>query len=140
MQWLSVEGQLFQLDDAIASEDQKIRDYLSCFLPDMGNAQIIREPGKPILVSKAPGKKGSTLPLDVLKDAPEEVNPAVLCARRMQALELMGQLTPLTLAEHYEEIQSSSTLGLQWASFVEESLKTLKESVPVPSKQIPLGF
>ena len=134
-----MEGAQIEVSDEVAKDDNLIRDALADFCPDAATAQIVREEGKPITVCKRSGPKGSTI-LKALLDAPEEVNPAVAMAWRIQNLERRQELDPAVLSQMHSEIAQAIASGLEQAQEVNSSLKALISSNPVASSTIPLGF
>ncbi|WP_019505892.1 hypothetical protein [Pleurocapsa sp. PCC 7319] len=87
-------------------------------------------------------------PLEYLCSSPETINPAIVTARKIQHLELSGQVTPEMMAELAKEAKSAIALRALPKAIVEGkqaitnygySLEQLKLANSQPNK-IPWGF
>ncbi len=78
-------------------------------------------------------------PLEYLCSSPETINPAIVTARRIQHLELSGQVTPEMMEELAKEAKSAITQGKQAIADYHYSLQQLKSSSP-QANCIPWGF
>ena len=78
-------------------------------------------------------------PLEYLRSSPETINPAIATARKIQHLELSGQVTPEMMAELAKEAQAAIAQGKQAIADYNYSLKLLKSAI-TQSNRIPLGF
>ncbi len=78
-------------------------------------------------------------PLEYLYLSPETINPAIVTARKIQHLELSGQVTPEMMEELAKEAQSAIAQGKQAIADYNYSLQRLKSSSP-QSNCIPWGF
>ncbi|MCC0178904.1 hypothetical protein I4641_18205 [Waterburya agarophytonicola K14] len=78
-------------------------------------------------------------PLEYLCSSPETINPAIVTARKIQHLELSGQVTPEMMAELAKEAKSAIAEGKQAITNYGYSLEQLKLANSQPNK-IPWGF
>lgn len=78
-------------------------------------------------------------PLEYLCSSPETINPAIVTARKIQHLELSGQVTPEMMAELAKQAKTAIAEGKQTISDYNHSLEKLKLANPQPN-QLPWGF
>jgi hypothetical protein len=96
---ITTDGSEFQLSDEIAGNNEKLREALSPFYPELANAEIERElvDGTWIVkVTKRAGTKGSgsSPVLRVLMAAREEINPALVWQEKLKQIEEKGGTLP----------------------------------------------
>jgi hypothetical protein len=78
-------------------------------------------------------------PLEFLINAPEEVNPALFMCRKLQRLELSGELDSATMKEMVKAIELAISKGTDDVRAVEQTKERLLNSRSVASA-IPMGF
>lgn len=78
-------------------------------------------------------------PVEFLCSSPETINPAIVTARKIQHLELSGQVTPEMMAELAKEAKAAIAEGKQAITNYGYSLEQLKLANSQPNK-IPWGF
>ncbi|MEQ9671177.1 hypothetical protein [Coleofasciculus sp. G2-EDA-02] len=78
-------------------------------------------------------------PLEFLINAPEEVNPALSMCRRLQRLELSGELDSTTMKEMAKAIEVAISKGTDDVKAVEQTKEQLLNSRSVAGA-IPEGF
>ncbi|MEO0928993.1 MAG: hypothetical protein AAFR62_08745 [Cyanobacteria bacterium J06629_2] len=78
-------------------------------------------------------------PLEYLCSSPKTINPAIVTARKIQHLELSGQVTPEMMAELAKEAKAAIAEGKQAITNYSYSLEQLKLANSQPNK-IPWGF
>lgn len=135
---IEFEGQQHRVEEEIAADDKRLRELLSTVYPDMANSVIERKPGEIIRITKRAGPKGST-PLEALIDAPEEINPALSMCRRIQRMELMGQLNYEQIDALSREIEEAIELGTESTISIRKTLQLLQSCQPTTGP-IPHGF
>ena len=113
---LKIEQQELELDDALAANDELLRQGLAPFYPFINNALIERKTDKDgqlvIEVVKRAGTKGATsTSLSVLIDTPEAVNPAITLAWQLKQREAIGQIETVNLVQMYEQIDDAISEG-----------------------------
>ncbi|MEH1780877.1 MAG: hypothetical protein V7L26_17540 [Nostoc sp.] len=78
---IKLDGQDINIDDAIARSDEDLKSVLVPFYPQLANAQITREttPDGLLIVKmiKQAGPKGNETTIESLKNAPNQLNPAI---------------------------------------------------------------
>lgn len=57
----SLEGQVFPVEDNIAQDDEKLKDFLRPHIPNIESAQIFRDADKPVEIILKAGTKGTKL-------------------------------------------------------------------------------
>lgn len=128
------EGQQHWIPEAIAFDDQLLRDAFTPLCAELANADIERKPGEPIHIIKKPGKKGASS-VDSLIVAPEEINPAVqMCQRQVITgidWQNAGQLSV--------QIEEAIAAGTEFSESLNQTLKSLTACTPT-SSVIPEGF
>jgi hypothetical protein len=146
---IHLEGQEIPIDDAIASDDQKLRDALIPFYPDAAQAEIAREAkeGQMIVrMVKRAGTKGISSGtgtqnvLNQLLKAESELNPALQLGWQLKQLELMGKLDLGTLLPLQDSIQKAIAQGETEVKQVETALRLLKAAQPIRASIILPGF
>jgi hypothetical protein len=142
---ISTDGTEFELKDDIARDDQRLREALTPFYPEMANAEITRSEldGKLIVtMAKRAGTKGFSRSdvLTVLRNAMETVNPAVLMQDKLRQMEELGELDVRKLMRLQPEIRRAMNDGQKQIEEVKASFKLLGEGMPVAARSIPVGF
>lgn len=79
------------------------------------------------------------IPLEFIINAPEEVNPALSMCRRLQRLELSGELDSTTMKEMAKAIEVAISKGTDDVKAVEQTKEQLLNSRSVAGA-IPEGF
>ncbi len=142
---ISTDGVEFEVKDDIARDDQRLREALTPFYPEMANAEITRseQDGRLIVtMAKRAGTKGFSRSdvLTVLRNAVETVNPAVLMQDELRRMEERGELDVRKLMRLQPEIRRAMNDGQRQIEEVKASLKLLGEGRSVAAKSIPVGF
>ncbi|MBD2228148.1 hypothetical protein H6G08_27310 [Calothrix anomala FACHB-343] len=132
------EGQQHWIPEAIAIDDQLLRDAFTPLCAELANADIERQPGKPIHIIKKPGKKG-TFSLDCLIVAPEEINPAVQMCYQMRQRQAIAGIDWQNAEQLSIQIEEAIASGTKFSHSLNQTLKSLKASTPT-SSVIPEGF
>lgn len=135
---IEIEGQQIPVDEEIASDDNLLRQLLRPYYPDASNAKIDRKEGEIIKVVKVAGPKGTT-PLEMLLDAPETVNPALVVCRKVQRQELTTALDYDSMKQLAAEIDEAIEIGTTEVEAVNRSIAVLQKSAPAPGLP-PIGF
>lgn len=78
-------------------------------------------------------------PLESLINAPEEVNPALSMCRKLQRLELSGELDSATMKEMANAIELAISKGTDDVRAVEQTKERLLNSRSVAGA-VPMGF
>jgi hypothetical protein len=142
---ITTEGSEFQLSDEIAGNNEKLREALSPFYPELANAEIERElvDGTWIVkVTKRAGTKGSgsSPVLRVLMAAREEINPALVWQEKLKQIEEKGGLRLEKLLRLQPQIQQAVDEGTAQIKEVNSSLSLIKRGKPVAGRTVPPGF
>jgi hypothetical protein len=141
---ISTDGREFEVGDEIACDDQRLREALTPFYPEMANAEITRteKDGKLIVeMSKRAGTKGCYADvLAALCSAPEQINPALVMQHKLQQLEKQGRLDLQTILRLQPQIRRAVSDGNEQIEQQKKSLDLLRAGVPAPAKAIPSGF
>ncbi|EDX74159.1 hypothetical protein MC7420_4144 [Coleofasciculus chthonoplastes PCC 7420] len=139
-----LEGQEIILTPEQAATDQAITDTLLPFYPDIANATFKRteNEGETLIeIVKRPGTKGNIYtPLQILKDSPEYINPVILLAVQLKALEIQGALTLETLILLQPTLQNTTQFGEKESTEIKRVASALKSASPIPAKTPILGF
>jgi hypothetical protein len=137
MATINLNGQTFELDDEIAGDDQRLKDALAPYAPDIQHAQINRTTNGAKMVvniSKRTGTKGSgAAPLELLVAAPAWINPALSLAWQLKHQETQMPLSLLDWIEHYLVIEVARQEGGADVRAVTTTLERLHQSRPVPA-------
>lgn len=133
MATLKIEQQELELDDAIAANDELLRQGLAPFYPFINNALIERKTDKDgqlvIEVVKRAGTKGATsTSLSVLMDTPEAVNPAITLAWQLKQREAIGQIETVNLVQMYEQIDDAISKGREEERLVDAAWSFLSRA------------
>ena len=133
MATLKIEQQELELDDAIAANDELLRQGLAPFYPFINNALIERKTDKDgqlvIEVVKRAGTKGATsTSLSVLIDTPEAVNPAITLAWQLKQREAIGQIETVNLVQMYEQIDDAISKGREEERLVDAAWSFLSRA------------
>lgn len=126
------EGQQHWIPEAIAIDDQLLRDAFTPLCAELANADIERQPGKPIHIIKKPGKKG-TSSLDCLILAPEEINPAVQMCYQMRQRQAITGIDWQNAEQLSIQIEEAIASGTKFSQSLNQTLKFLKASIPTSS-------
>ncbi|VXD16871.1 conserved hypothetical protein [Planktothrix paucivesiculata PCC 9631] len=78
-------------------------------------------------------------PLEFLINAPEEVNPALSMCRKLQRLELAGELDSTTMKQMVKTIELAISQATDDIKAVEQTKERLFNS-PSVATAIPIGF
>ncbi len=132
------EGQQHWIPEAIAVDDQLLRDAFTPLCAELANADIERQPGEPIHIIKKPGKKG-TSSLDCLIVAPEEINPAVQMCYQMRQRQIITGIDWQNAAQLSVQIEEAIASGTEFSESLNQTLKSLTACNPT-SSVIPEGF
>ena len=142
---ISTDGTEFELKDDVARDDQRLREALTPFYPEMANAEITRseQDGRLIVtMAKRAGTKGFSRAdvLTMLRNAMETVNPAVLMQDKLRRMEERGELNVRILMRLQPEIRRAMNDGQKQIEEVKASLKLLGEGKSVAARSVPAGF
>ncbi len=139
---LSDNGQTFTLPDEIAGDDERLRNALKPFYPEMANAEIRRETkddGLIVTVVKRAGPKGAGI-LPALLAAPEHLNPALDLAWQLEHREIAASLELTELLALQPAIEQAIAAGEAEVKQIEITLRILKKALPVPGSHPPHGL
>ncbi len=150
MATLKIEGQEYQIDDAIANggttvqeSDQILRDALrptfeiaagAIFQREMRDGQLV------ITLIKRPGPKGASRALHQLLQTPASINPAMELACEMHLLEARGMLDLLALLSVQPRIDAAIEHGALEEHQIRGALRVLTTAPAVASSDVPDGF
>lgn len=132
------EGQQHWIPEAIAFDDQLLRDAFTPLCAELANADIERKPGEPIHIIKKPGKKG-TSSLDCLIVAPEEINPAVQMCYQMRQRQVITGIDWQNAGQLSVQIEEAIADGTEFSESLNQTIKSLIACTPT-SSVIPEGF
>jgi hypothetical protein len=134
---VKIEGKELKVDEAIAKDDNLLRDLLSTSFPEAKTAQCKRTTvnGQMIVtVNKQPGKKGGLV--EDLLFGQEAENPCVTMARKLATTPKLKLSGVIALES---EIRIACEAGRIEANAVEHAMSTLLASDAV-SVMVPPGF
>ena len=135
---IKVEGQEINLSDEIAADDEKLKACLSPFYPQLANALISRifsDEQMIVTVLKQAGTKGLQEKLvSYLISSASCLNPAVSASWHIKYLQSTPEWGLVLMLELQPQIAQALEAGKADIRQVEESLKRLKVSKPIPSK------
>ena len=136
------DNQSFELDDAIAGDDQQLRAALAAAYPDAANATFERSGGKDgkpltVKVTKKAGTKGLHAAIPELLAAPERLNPAVKMQRELLGKGDLSHLDMLALKPQIEAAVKQGEEDLRYGHDVE---KVLAGAPAIASNFVPKGF
>jgi hypothetical protein len=142
---ITTDGREFELNDDIAGNNEKLREALSPFYPELANADIDRElvDGVWIVkVTKRAGTKGAgnSTVIFALAAAPEEINPALVLQHRIMQIEAHGKLSLGKILRLQPEIRQTAEKGMAQVKELNDSLRLLEGGKPVAGRSIPPGF
>lgn len=128
---LVLEGQERAISQEVASSDATLRQALLPFFPELGTADIQRDPEKDgtirIRVTKKAGTKGSSANiLAELAVIPAEINPALHLAWQLKQQELESGTNVELLLDLHDEIEVAIEEGSEWKKDMNETLTCLK--------------
>jgi hypothetical protein len=132
------EGQQHWIPEAIAIDDQLLRDAFTPLCAELANADIERKPEEPIHIIKKPGKKG-TFSLHCLIGAPEEINPAVQMCYQMRQRQVVTGIDWQNAGQLSVQIEEAIASGTEFSESLNQTLKSLTDCTPT-SSVIPEGF
>lgn len=147
---LKIEGQEYQIDDAIAhggatvqESDQILRDALrptfeiaagAVFQREMRDGQLF------ITLVKQPGPKGASQVLQHLLEAPASINPAMELACEMHLLEARGVLDLPALLSLQSRIDVAIKHGGSEERRIIMALRVLTAAPAIASTHVPDGL
>jgi hypothetical protein len=142
---ITTDGREFELADDVAGNNEKLREALAPFYPELANADIDRElvDGRWIVkVTKRAGTKGAgnSAVILALSAGPEEINPALVLQHRIMQIEAQGKLSLGKILRLQPEIRRAVETGAAQVKELNESLRLLRTGKPVAGRLIPLGF
>ncbi|MBN3961536.1 hypothetical protein [Nostoc sp. NMS8] len=126
------EGQQHWIPEAIAINDQLLRDAFTPLCAELANADIERKPGEPIRIIKKPGKKG-TSSLDCLIMAPEEINPAVQMCHQMRKRQVITGIDWENAGQLSVQIEEAIADGTEFSESLNQTIKSLIACTPTSS-------
>ncbi|BAZ34030.1 hypothetical protein NIES4074_65440 (plasmid) [Cylindrospermum sp. NIES-4074] len=132
------EGQQHWIPEAIAQDDQLLRDAFTPLCAELANAEIERKAGEPIRIIKKPGKKGN-FPLDYLKATPEEINPALFMCYQMRQHQIRTGIDWQNAGQLSVQIEQAIASGTAFSQSLNQTQKSLTACIPT-SSVIPEGF
>jgi hypothetical protein len=139
---LSDNGQTLTLPDDIAGDDERLRNALKPFYPELANAEIRRETKDDTLtvtVVKRAGPKGAGI-LPALLAAPEELNPALALAWQLEHREITAGLELTELVALQPAIEQAIEAGEAEVKQIDITLRILKRALPVTGSGTPHGL
>ena len=132
------EGQQHWLPEAIALDDQLLRDAFTPLCAELANAEIERKEGEPIRIIRKPGRKG-VAPLEILITAPEEIHPAVQLCHQLRQRQLMVGIDWRNAEQWAAQIEEAIATGTTFSQSVFQALESLAHC-PSVLGGIPEGF
>lgn len=154
----SGDGQQIPIPDDVASTDQRLKEALAPFYPEMANAIIRRETDSQgqlvITMTKQAGTKGSGQAqaegkeeinpvLDYLGQARQEINPAMRVAWKLQMLQTTGEFGLEDLIEAQPKIEAALHQSEQDEARLHQVRQSLEAMSADPASclaHIPFGF
>ncbi len=142
---IKYEGQEVSLPEEIAADDSKLKAALVTVWPSISTSTIerTREDGMLVVTcTRKAGTKGS-LTLDIigrLQKAPQNRNPAVQLATKLQAIQQNGQLTPKVLGSFGKRIHKAITQGEKHRAQINQTIRIISNLPGRPSNKVPSGF
>jgi hypothetical protein len=150
MATVKIEGQEYQIDDAIANggasveeSDRILRDALRPNFEIAAGATFQRETrdGQLIItLVKNPGPKGAQPLLHRLLAVPEAINPALVLACEMQLEEARSALDLPALLALQPRLEAALKDGLAEEKLIAATLRVLAAAPAVASPEVPLGW
>lgn len=151
MATVKIEGQEYQIDDAIANggatpqeSDQLLRDALRPNFEIAGGATFQRETRNGqlyITLVKQPGPKGASRLLSVLLNAPASINPMMELACEMHLLEARGALHLSAILAVQPRIDNALVDGAKETQAIAEALQVLSAAPAIASStDVPYGL
>lgn len=132
-----LEGQTFELPDALVADDETLKRTLTPYYPDVANATIARKQQEgylEITVTKRPGSKGSQAVLDELERAPRRLNAAVEVFFEVRDLGVEDILARM------DRINAAIKEGEQDLHSATSALEQLSNAPAVAGRLVPIGF
>lgn len=150
MATVKIEGQEYQIDDAIANaglsveeSDRILRDALRPNFEVAGGATFQRETrdGQLIItLVKHPGPKGAPSLVQRLLDAPASLNPALALACEMQVEEARCRLDLPALLALQPRLDAALEEGLAEERRIAATLRVLAAAPATASAEVPHGW
>jgi len=150
MATLKIEGQEYQIDDTIANggatvqeSDQILRDALRPTFGIAAGAVFQRETRDGqlfITLVKQPGPKGASRALQLLREAPRSINPAMELACEMHLLEARGMLDLPALLSIQPRIDVAMKHGGLEERQIRMALRVLTTAPAIASSDVPHGL
>jgi nitrate reductase NapAB chaperone NapD len=141
---ISTDGKEFEVKDDIARDDRRLREALTPFYPEMANAEITRteNDGKLVVeMAKRAGTKGCCADvLTALKNAPEQINPALEMQHKLKQLEKQDKLDLRTILRLQPQIRRAASDGAEQLEQHKKALALLCDVMPMPARTVPGGF
>lgn len=139
---LVLEGQERAISQEVASSDATLRQALLPFFPELGTADIQRDPEKDgiirIRATKKAGTKGNVLA--ELAVIPAEINPALHLAWQLKQREIESGANVELLLDLHDEIEVAIEGGKEWKKDMDGTLACLKSYRPMRSLDPVSGF
>lgn len=153
-------GQSLPLEDSIARDDNLLRQALAIVYPGVGNAEIKREEKEGqliVTIVKQAGRKGSGVdshtkaetgseilrlsPCQVLRDAPEEINPALQMYWQLKLeQQQQGRFSLENGLAMQSRVRTALDTGRIEADKIKNITKSLRQIPASPGRVIPVGF
>jgi hypothetical protein len=143
MATIHVDGRQFPLDDAIAGNDELLKQALVPHLPEIANATISRthtDGQMVVTVIKKAGTKGAFAGLPALTSAPERINPVFGVAWMIRWNEARGTLDFMTLIDMQTLIDTTLIQSDVEEKHIQKTLRRLKSASASTSTRIVIGF
>lgn len=140
---IRLEGQEIPLTSEQAQTDQAIIDTLLPFYPQIAGATFERQEieGETIIkIRPRAGTKGNSLVVQALKEAPSEINQALIMSWQLKQLEITGKLDIPTLIQLQPQIEEAISLSQEESQATHSITSTLVTCSPTPSPFSLLGF
>lgn len=140
---ISIEGQMIEMPEEVAGNDEQLKSALTPFFPGAANAKINRGEEKDgtvtIQVIKQAGTKGYLLPVDFLEKAPEGVNTVVQLHRELATAGILSQ-SPEELLKLDGKINKAMEAGRKEDHSIAQTLDSLAEAPADPAADTIEGF
>lgn len=132
-----LEGQQHWVDDAIAQNDDLLRQLFSTLSPAYAEAEIKRSNSR-IEIAAKKGTKGTSSPIEQLLSEPIALNPGIQCWSALQQLELRLGIEAQHAGAIASEIETALSQSEQWQNQIQYTLQKL--SLATTNPIVPLGF
>lgn len=138
---ITIEGQMIEMPEEIAGDDEKLKSALVPFFPGAANAKIMRAPEKDgviaVTVIKQAGTKGL---LPILESAKESKNPVAVLHQEILLQPIKAAISDEEMLEKEKEIIKALELGETQVNNMTRSLDYLLSAAPGASPSVPDGF